>query len=105
MDDLRYPIGKFEFPARFSEKECAAWISVIENTPRAPIEMSVRLLEALHARWTVFLRNMSPGDVSRMFQHPDSGSVPLGGNIALYAWHGRHHVAHITRLREREGWA
>jgi hypothetical protein len=58
----------------------------------------------LHERWVWFLRSLKDGDFHRTFRHPELGRVSLDKNIALYAWHGRHHVAHITSLRERMGW-
>jgi hypothetical protein len=70
----------------------------------APIEMSLALLENLHARWVPLLRSLSEADWKRSFRHPELGLVSLEKNAALYAWHGRHHVAHITALRERLGW-
>ena len=69
-----------------------------------PVEMSVALLENLHARWVPLLRSLSAADWKRSFRHPEIGLVSLENNAALYAWHGRHHVAHITALRERMGW-
>ena len=70
----------------------------------APVEISLGLLEALHARWVLLLRSLAPSDFAREFRHPELGTVSLDKNLALYAWHGRHHVAHITSLRERMGW-
>ena len=70
----------------------------------APIEISLVLLEALHARWILLLRGLKPGDFACEFRHPELGVVSLDRNLALYAWHGKHHVAHITSLRERMGW-
>ena len=70
----------------------------------APIEMSLALLESLHARWALLLRSLTPQDFARGFRHPELGTVSLDRNLALYAWHGRHHVAHVTSLRERMGW-
>lgn len=70
----------------------------------APIEPSLDLLDALHQRWVWFLRSLKDKDFERTFQHPELGQVSLNKNVALYAWHGRHHVAHITSLRERMGW-
>jgi DinB superfamily len=70
----------------------------------SPIEPSLDLLDALHRRWVWFLRSLKNEDFDRTFQHPELGVVSLHKNLALYAWHGRHHVAHITALREREGW-
>ena len=69
-----------------------------------PVEPSLALLESLHARWVPLLRSLSDADWKRTFRHPELGSVSLENNAALYAWHGRHHVAHITSLRERRGW-
>jgi DinB superfamily len=69
-----------------------------------PVEPSLLLLESLHARWVPLLRSLSDADWKRTFRHPELGLVSLEKNAALYAWHGRHHVAHITALRERMGW-
>ncbi len=71
----------------------------------APIEVSLRLLESLHERWVMLLRSLAPEDFARAFHHPELGRIPLNQSVALYAWHGRHHVAHITALRERMGWS
>jgi uncharacterized damage-inducible protein DinB len=70
----------------------------------APIEMSLSLLENLHRRWMLLLRNLKPQEWKRTFRHPELGPMPLEKNLALYSWHGRHHVAHITALRESKGW-
>jgi hypothetical protein len=70
----------------------------------APVDLSLRLLEALHARWVMLLRSLAPDDFKRTFQHPELGPMTLERNLALYAWHGRHHVAHVTGLRERMRW-
>ncbi|MBC8029132.1 MAG: putative metal-dependent hydrolase [Pyrinomonadaceae bacterium] len=70
----------------------------------APIELSLDLLDALHSRWVWFLRSLKPSDFQRAFRHPELGVVSLDKNVALYAWHGQHHVAHITSLRDRIGW-
>ena len=70
----------------------------------APIEVSLILLEALHKRWVLMLRSIKNEDWQRSFRHPELGLVSLEKNLALYAWHGKHHVAHITGLRARMGW-
>jgi hypothetical protein len=80
-----------------------AW-DQLKDSERTPIEVSLALLESLHARWTVLLRSLSPSDFSRTWVHPESGAHDLDWLLGLYAWHGNHHVAHITRLRERMGW-
>ena len=76
----------------------------LEDTRLTSPETSLDLLEALHERWVVLLRSLSTEDFQRAFRHPDLGKVSLNKNVGLYAWHGRHHIAHITALRERMGW-
>jgi hypothetical protein len=174
MEDLRYPVGKFQFPDSVSAQDLARFIDQIADTParmraaiaglqdaqldtpyrpggwtvrqlahhvpdshinsyvrfrlaltedqpvikpyeeklwadlpdaRAmPVEPSLVLLESLHQRWVPLLRSLSDADWKRNFRHPELGLVSLENNAALYAWHGRHHVAHITALRNRMGW-
>ena len=70
----------------------------------APVEPSLAMLEGLHQRWVILLRQMSAADCARQFQHPEHGLMKLERVLAMYAWHGRHHVAHITSLRERMRW-
>jgi hypothetical protein len=71
----------------------------------ALVNESAALLDALHARWVYLLRQMTPADFERRLNHPEwEAPLTLDALLALYAWHGRHHVAHITALREREGW-
>lgn len=70
----------------------------------APVEVSLALLESLHKRWAALLWSLSDEDWKRSFRHPELGPVSLEKNAALYAWHGRHHAAHIIGLRERERW-
>jgi uncharacterized damage-inducible protein DinB len=77
----------------------------LEDSRITPLEVSLSLLEALHERWVLLLRSLSTEDFKRSFRHPDLGLVSLNKNLGLYAWHGRHHVAHITTLVERMGWA
>lgn len=70
----------------------------------APVDVSLALLEALHRRWVLLLQGVGPADFARTFNHPESGIVTLDGVASMYSWHGRHHTAHITSLRERMGW-
>ena len=76
----------------------------LDDAKQAPVGLSLDLLDTLHGRWVWFLRSLKDADFQRTFRHPELGVVSLDKNIALYAWHGRHHVAHITSLRERLGW-
>jgi len=71
---------------------------------REPIENSLIMLDSLHHRWTTVLRGMSDADWKRRFNHPERGVMTLEEALALYAWHGRHHVAHVTELRKRMDW-
>jgi hypothetical protein len=69
-----------------------------------PIGVSLGLLEAIHTRWIDCLRGIPGESLQRRFLHPERGPMSLNELLALYAWHGRHHVAHIVKLRERMGW-
>ena len=174
MDDLRYPIGRFEHDGPISDADLSGWIADIEALPadlRAavaglddaqldtpyrpegwtvrqvvhhvgdshlnalarfklaltedtptikpykearwaeladhalPVEPGLALVEALHARWVPILRSLDRNDLARTYVHPERDrTLTLGWTVGMYAWHGRHHVAHITALREREGW-
>lgn len=76
----------------------------LADTQSTPVEVSLTLLDSLHDRWIRLLRSLQPEDWKRTFRHPDLGPMSLEKNLVLYAWHGRHHVAHVTALRERNGW-
>lgn len=76
----------------------------LPDTVATPVEVSLTMLDSLHDRWVRLLRSLQNEDWKRTFRHPELGLVLLEKNLALYAWHGRHHVAHITSLRDRNGW-
>ena len=76
----------------------------LTDTQSTPVEVSLALLESLHTRWVTLLRSLRPEDWKRTFRHPELGLVSLEKNLAIYSWHGRHHVAHVTELRKRMGW-
>jgi hypothetical protein len=69
-----------------------------------PIEVSLNLLDALHARWVILLKSLSAEQFHTPYVHPDNGPMTLERMLGLYAWHGKHHVAHITELRKRMNW-
>lgn len=84
--------------------EEARWAE-LPDARTGPIEPSLALLEFLHQRWLLLLRQLRPADFERRFRHPEHGRIfVVDEAVALYAWHGRHHVAHITSLRRRMGW-
>ena len=76
----------------------------LEDARSAPVDLSLDLLEPLHARWTRLLEGLPEDAWIRRLQHPEMGPMRLENLLDLYAWHGRHHVAHITVLREQKGW-
>lgn len=80
----------------------AAWAELADS--RGPIHISLDLLDALHTRWVSLWKDLADEDWSRPFHHPESGEIRVDEMAALYAWHGNHHIAHITTLRERRGW-
>jgi hypothetical protein len=80
-----------------------AWAE-LPDSKSLPIEGSLAFIEALHARWVALLEVMSDADFQRGFAHPERGRMNLATALAIYAWHGRHHTAHITALRARMGW-
>jgi hypothetical protein len=82
----------------------AAWAQLPDST--APVEWSLALLESLHARWLLMVANFAEDDPrwQRGFRHPESGPTTVELTTFTYAWHSAHHLAHITSLRQREGW-
>jgi uncharacterized damage-inducible protein DinB len=76
----------------------------LEDGRTAPVDISLALLEALHQRWVLMLKLLTPADLTRTFRHPDLGVFTLEKALCHYAWHGRHHIAQITSLRQRLGW-
>jgi uncharacterized damage-inducible protein DinB len=82
----------------------AAWALLADASTAAP-EVSLTLLDAMHVRWVLLMQSMGPAEWARMFRHPDRPApMRLDVTAMLYAWHGKHHAAHVTRLRERQGW-
>jgi hypothetical protein len=99
---IRFKLGLTEDAPAIKTYEEKDWAKTPET--RAPIGMSLDLLAALHERWVALLRAMSPADYARTIRHPEWGTPSLDAILALYAWHGRHHTAHVTELRKREAW-
>ena len=175
IDQLRFPIGKFESPETISDQEIQTWIKEIENLPselkdalnllkseqldthyrpggwtlrqvvnhladshmnsyirfklaasedlptikpyledkwaefedgkNAPVEISLMLLQSLHSRWVLFLRSLTKEDLEKAFIHPEHGrKIKLKEALALYAWHGKHHLNHILMTKKNKGW-
>lgn len=81
----------------------AAWAELVDAQGE-DVETSLTLLEMLHRRWALLLRALDEEQLARAYRHPEEGRVTLEYALQLYAWHGRHHRAHVARLRERMGW-
>ena len=80
-----------------------AWAE-LDDSRNAPVEPSLSILRGLHYRMVRLFRCLGPADFARKMHHPEVGPLTLDGIVWMYSWHSRHHVAHITRLRERQGW-
>jgi hypothetical protein len=78
--------------------------ATLKDARTAPAELSLSLLESLHRRFVLLLRSLRAEDFARTFLHPEMGVVTLDKYLGMYAWHGRHHIAHVTSLRDRMGW-
>ena len=100
---VRFKLALTENRPTIKPYEEDRWAQLLD-TARSPVTTSLALLDALHERWVTLLGAMAAEDFARELMHPESGVMHLYDMLALYAWHGRHHVAHVTRLRERNGW-
>jgi uncharacterized damage-inducible protein DinB len=99
----RFKLAATEEEPTIKPYDEAAWAELVDGRDEE-VEVSLELLSALHRRWTVFLRSLAPDDFQRPFRHPEQGRVTLEWNLQFYAWHGRHHLAHVEKLGERMGW-
>jgi len=100
---IRFKFGLTEDNPTIKPYDEARW-AALPDAIDTPVEVSLQLLEGLHGRWVRFLESLTDAEFARSFQHPELGPVRLEQNLALYAWHGRHHVGHITALWRRMGW-
>lgn len=100
---IRFKWALTENDPKIKAYEESEWAKTPE-VPTTPPEVSLNLLDALHAKWVALLKSLSDSDWNRTIQHPENGEMSLEKLLAIYSWHGRHHVAHITELRKRNGW-
>ena len=100
---VRLKLALTEVKPTIKPYEESAWAELADSKG-APIEASQRLLEALHERWDRVWRSLKAEDFSRPLVHPENGERSIDWLLFVYEWHGRHHVAHITELRRRQGW-
>lgn len=99
----RFKLGLTEDNPTIKPYNENAW-SQTPEVAQTPLDVSLALLENLHKRWVLLLRALTPKDLARTIVHPELGQLNLDRYLAMYAWHGKHHVAHITSLRKRNNW-
>ena len=100
----RFKLGLTEDKPVIKPYDEAAWAEMAD-TKNLPINISLTLLHSLHIRWYEILKNMSADEFKKTIYHPEQKKeISLWELLGMYAWHGRHHVAHITSLRERKKW-
>jgi len=99
----RFKLALTETEPTIKTYEETLWAE-LADTRVPPIEPSLAIVDNLHRRWVILLRSLKAADWPRKFRHPQWGLATVDFLLAQYAWHGRHHVAHITSLRERCGW-
>jgi hypothetical protein len=101
---IRFKLALTEDNPTIKPYDEAAW-AALSDTKNLPVNISLTLLHALHTRWVELLKNMSEEDFKRTVFHPEhERKISLWDMLGTYAWHGKHHAAHITKLRERMGW-
>jgi uncharacterized damage-inducible protein DinB len=101
---IRFKLGYTEENPTIKPYEEKLWVQTAD-VKNLPVNISITLLYTLHSRWSEFLKNFSQTDWQRTVFHPEhKKQITLWHLLGLYAWHGRHHAAHITGLRERMGW-
>ncbi len=100
---IRFKLALTEDTPTIKTYDEAAWAK-LPDSQTTPVETSLVMLEVIHDRWIRLLQAMSATDFERTLNHPENGIMSLDQMLAMYAWHSRHHVAHIRNLRQRNGW-
>lgn len=102
---FRFKLALTEAEPTIQTYEEDAWARLADSSS-APVSLALEQVRGLHARWALLLRSMTEADFARTYRYPNASRPSrLDRTLGLYAWHGRHHTAHITALRERMGWA
>lgn len=99
---IRFRLALTEDNPRIKPYDEKRWAE-LEDARTMPVEVSLRLLDSLHARWVTLLHGLKPADFARTIDHPENGTMSIDQIIAMYAWHGDHHIAHVKLARAREG--
>jgi hypothetical protein len=100
---IRFKLGVTEDKPTIKPYDEKTWSQTTDSVS-GPVDASLTMVDVLHRRWVLFLRSLDPGSFARTIVHPERGPMTLSDLLQLYAWHGKHHTAHITGLRQRMGW-
>lgn len=100
---VRFRLGFTEDNPTIKPYDEKAWSELPDM--RLPVEVSLQLLDSLHERMVQMLRTVPATSFQRTIHHPENGPMTLDAMVSLYAWHGQHHTAHVTALRQRQGWS
>jgi uncharacterized damage-inducible protein DinB len=100
---IRFKLALTEDTPTIKPYDEAAWAQ-LEDSRSTPVETSLTMLDVVHDRWVRLLRAMTPAQFERKLNHPENGMMTLDQLLAMYAWHGPHHTAHVSGLRQRSGW-
>ncbi len=100
---VRFKLALTEDNPQIKTYEEHLWAE-LPDTFKTPIDVSLKLLELVHTRWAILLHLLTEEQFEKTFQHPEWGNISLGKTLALYSWHSKHHLAHITELKKKMGW-
>jgi len=100
---VRFKLALTEDNPKIKTYEEHLWAE-LQDSFKTPVEVSLNLLESLHKRWAILLNSLTDEQFEKTFQHPEWGNITLSKTLALYAWHSKHHLAHITELKNKLGW-
>lgn len=99
---IRFKLALSEENPTIRPYEEDLWAQTAEY--KLPVEVSLKLIDSVHERWTTLLESMSDEDFARTLNHPATGAWTLEDSLGLYSWHGKHHTAHVNNLKQRNGW-
>jgi len=100
---VRFKLALTEDNPKIKTYEEHLWAE-LPDTFKTPIEVSLNLLEGVHTRWAILLRSLTEEQFEKTFQHPEWKNITLNETLGLYAWHSKHHLAHITELKKKMSW-
>jgi hypothetical protein len=101
---IRFKLAVTENNPMIKPYDETAWAELADS--KLPVDVSLRLLESVHERWVVLLESLSEADFEKTYFHPESKKTFVLKNVlGLYAWHGSHHIAHVTELKKRMNWS